>query len=281
LKKAVYIILCLVTFGAHAQEVTDTTKKVSIADTLKKDLFTAPDTVQHLHSNVRALIPPAALITYGISSFYIKPLRGWDRYIHKESVEHNIVLDSHIEDYFQYAPPILVYGLNLVGVHGKNTFVDRTLIYVMAQGMMSATLFTLKKSTHRLRPDQSDRLSFPSGHTSNAFAGAEFMSQELSGNSVYYGLLGYAFATTTGVFRIYHQDHWFSDVVAGAGIGILSTKAAYLLYPYIRNRLFKSAIAKDENKNLPPELKKKQPKNTLLLPSYQDGAFGMTFSMQL
>lgn len=47
----------------------------------------------------------------------------------------------------------LVYGLNLVGIHGKNTFVDRTLIFVMAEGMMSLSTFGLKKVTHRLRPD--------------------------------------------------------------------------------------------------------------------------------
>jgi len=281
LRKIILILFCIVNIKVYAQQ-TDSTK-VNIVDTLKKDLLTVPDTVQHLHSKFRSLIPPAALVGYGITSFYVKPLRRLDRYVHKEVVEHNIILDSQIEDYFQYAPVALVYGVNLVGVHGKNTFLDRTIIYVMAQSMLQLTLHTLKNSTHRLRPNEGDRLSFPSGHTGNAFLGAEFMSQELSGNSVYYGIVGYAFATTTGIFRIYHQDHWLSDVIAGAGFGILSTKAAYLLYPYIRNNLFKAGREKEKDKNKPQELKelkKKSPSNALLLPSYQQGALGLQFSMQ-
>ncbi len=274
MKNIIVVLLLLSFFNASAQVAGTDTARKNIVDTLKKDLFTAPDTVQHLRSKALSLVPPAALVGYGVASFYIKPMRRLDRYVFKEAQEHNFVFKRHFEDYFQYAPPVLVYGLNLAGVHGKNTFIDRTLIYVMAQGMMSFSLYALKHSTHRLRPDGSDRLSFPSGHTANAFAGAEFMAQELGGVSPYYSVVGYAFATTTGVFRIYHQDHWLSDVIAGAGFGILATKGAYLLYPYIRNALFKSKTS--ENKV--DEKHKDNMSSTLLLPSYQNGALGLTFS---
>lgn len=267
-------VLLLSSVGGFAQTLKTDTGKVNIADTLKKDLFTAPDTVQHLRSKALSLVPPAALVGYGVASFYIKPLRSLDRYTHAESQQHNFVLRSHIEDYFQYAPPVLVYGLNLVGVHGKNTFVDRTLIYVLAQGMLGASLYTLKHATHRLRPDGSDRYSFPSGHTGNAFAGAEFMAQELGGVSPYYTVVGYAFATTTGIFRIYHQDHWLSDVIAGAGFGILATKGAYLLYPYIRNALFKGNKAETDGNAKHQGIMH----SALLLPSYQNGSLGLTFT---
>lgn len=279
MKKSIYILFLLCAFKASAQ-VTDTTHKKNIVDTLKKDLFTAPDTVPHLHSKTAALIPPAVLVAYGVSNFYLPPVRRIDKWVYGEAIEHNVVPTSRLENFLQYTPMVSVYALNLVGVHGKNTFVDRTIILVMAQSMLQLSLYTLKHSTHRLRPDNSDRLSFPSGHTGNAFAGAEFMSQELSGKSVYYGVIGYAFATTTGIMRITHQDHWFSDVVAGAGFGILSTKAAYLLYPYVRNRLFKAGREKEKNKDV-PDLKRKEAKSSLLLPTYQDGAVGLQFSMQL
>ncbi|WP_121810241.1 phosphatase PAP2 family protein [Mucilaginibacter kameinonensis] len=280
-----YILLfsCL-TFNVFAQEnSSDTLRKVNIADTLKKDVLTAPDTVKHLHSKSITLIPPAVLIAYGASSFALHPLRRFDRYIYKEAGEHNFATRSHIENYLQYAPPVLVYGLNFAGIHGKNTFIDRTLVYVMAQGMLNISTFTLKKLTHRLRPDNSDYNSFPSGHTGNAFAGAEFMSQELGDNSAAYSVIGYAFATTTGVFRIYHKDHWFSDVIAGAGFGILSTKAAYLLYPYIRNNLFKAGREKEKNRSLPKEFQKKknQGSSSILLPSLNNGTLGLHFAMSL
>ncbi|MGY4536638.1 hypothetical protein ACVW0P_001045 [Mucilaginibacter sp. UYNi724] len=281
MKKALYIVLLFICFNATAQTVpTDTVRKVIIVDTLKKDLFTAPDTVKHLRSKTAALIPPAILVGYGLSSLALKPLQRFDRYIYKEANEHNFSTKKHYEDYFQYAPVVIVYAVNLVGVHGKNTFVDRTLIYVMAQGMMNLAVFGLKNATHRLRPNGSNNYSFPSGHTSNSFLGAEFMAQELNEKSVYYGIIGYTFATTTGLFRIYHQNHWFSDVVAGAGFGILSTKAAYLLYPYIRNRLFKAGRYKEQNRDVPYELKKEKKSSSILLPSYQDGVLGLQFAMQ-
>ncbi len=275
MKNIIVILLSLgCSFNTFAQVAGNDTAHKNIVDTLKKDLFTAPDTVQHLRSKALSLVPPAALVGYGVASFYIKPMRRLDRYVYKEAQEHNFVFKPHYEDYFQYAPPVLVYGLNLAGVHGKNTFIDRTLIYVMAQGMMSFSLYALKHSTRRLRPDGSDRLSFPSGHTANAFAGAEFMAQELGGVSPYYSVVGYAFATTTGVFRIYHEDHWLSDVIAGAGFGILATKGAYLLYPYLRNAIFKNKTSATKT----DEKHKENMSSTLLLPSYQNGALGLTFS---
>jgi membrane-associated phospholipid phosphatase len=47
-------------------------------------------------------------------------------------------------------------------------------------------------------------------------------------------------ATATGFLRMYNDKHWFSDVMAGAGIGILSTKIAYWLYPLLKNVIFKN-----------------------------------------
>jgi hypothetical protein len=281
LKKAIYIILCLFTLKAAAQQTpADTGKKVNIADTLKKDLFTAPDTVKHLRSKTWALVPPAVLIAYGTSNFFIKPVRRLDVSIYNDVNEDHPNFSHHPENFFQYTPVALVYGLNLVGIHGKNTFVDRTLIFAMAEGMMSIATFGLKKVTHRLRPDGSNYYSFPSGHTANAFLGAEFMAQELGDKSIGYSAVGYGFATATGILRIYNRDHWFSDVIAGAGFGILSTKAAYLLYPYLRNRLFKAGREKENNKDLPEELKKKDQRSSIVLPTYSNGMLGLQLAME-
>jgi len=117
-----------------------------------------------------------------------------------------------------------------------------------------------------LRPNKSDYLSFPSGHTGIACMGAEFLAQEYSSKSFAYSVIGYTFAATTGIFRLYNKDHWFSDVVAGAGYGILSTKLAYLVYPYIRNKVTHTD---------------KQGRKVSLMPTYQDGVPGLSFAMQL
>ena len=279
MKKAIYIILCLACFKANAQ-VTDTLKKVNIADTLKKDLFTAPDTVKNLRSKTWALVPPSVLVAYGASNFFFHPVRRLDVSIYKDINEDAPNFRHHPENFFQFTPVALVYGLNLAGIHGKNTFVDRNLIFVMAEGMAGLTTFGLKNVTHRLRPDGSNYYSFPSGHTANAFVGAEFMAQELGDKSIAYSAVGYGFATATGILRMYNRDHWFSDVVAGAGIGILSAKAAYLLYPYIRNRLFKAGREKEQNRDVPEELKKQPKSSSVVMPSYSEGIVGLHFAMQ-
>ena len=74
--------------------------------------------------------------------------------------------------------------------------------------------------------------AFPSGHTATAFVAAEFIQQEFKDASPWYGFAGYTVATATGTLRMLKNAHWFSDVVAGAGVGILTTKLTYLAYPF-------------------------------------------------
>ena len=68
--------------------------------------------------------------------------------------------------------------------------------------------------------------------------GAEFLRQEYKDVSPWYGIAGYVVATGTGFLRIYNNKHWLTDVAAGAGIGILSTKIAYWVHPFVDRKLF-------------------------------------------
>jgi membrane-associated phospholipid phosphatase len=65
--------------------------------------------------------------------------------------------------------------------------------------------------------------SFPSGHTTSAFAAAAAVSSETSrwwpGTRWVIGPILYAGAALTGVSRMYNNRHWMSDVLAGAGVG--------------------------------------------------------------
>ena len=117
-----------------------------------------------------------------------------------------------------------------------------------------------KKLTHRTRPDSSTDNSFPSGHTATAFVAAEFLHQEYGEKSVWISVGGYTMATLIGVSRVFNNRHWVSDVVAGGGIGILSTKAVYWLYPHLRKIVVKDNTA-------------------VLFPTYQNGNFGVYFAL--
>lgn len=264
--KVIIAVCCLFSFDVNAQMLTDTAKKVNRVDTVKKDLLTAPDTVKKLHSNPLSLIPPGVAILYGASSFFIKPVRNVDYYIHGRIERSNSGFNTNAETYFLFTPIVMVYGLDLIGVQGKNTFIDRTALLGLSGIFAEISDQSLKHLTHRLRPNGQDYYSFPSGHTTVAFMGAEFLAQEYSEKSPVYTVIGYTAAVTTGIFRMYNRDHWFSDVIAGAGLGVLSTKAAYLVYPYLRNALTH---------------KGKNGKSTMIMPMYQDGALGLSFSAKL
>jgi len=198
-------------------------------------VFKSPD----LKFNYKQLIIPAALITYGIIGIESDAIKNWNSEL-KEEVTENIDKKISVDDFSQYAPAAAVYALNLTGIQGKHKLKDRSIILATSYMIMAGTVFSLKSITHIQRPDGSNDNSFPSGHTATAFAGAEFLWQEYRDVSIWYGITGYVVAAGTGFFRMYNDKHWFTDVVAGAGIGILSTKAAYWLYPYLNKKLFKS-----------------------------------------
>ncbi|MCK3685077.1 phosphatase PAP2 family protein [Maribellus sp. YY47] len=159
--------------------------------------------------------------------------------VREELTEH---IDERltVDDFSQYAPFVSVYALNFAGVKGKNNFRDRTTILATAYLLMGTSVNILKSSTNNLRPDESSRNSFPSGHTATAFMGAEFLYQEYKDVSLWYGIAGYTIAAGTGFFRMYNNRHWLTDIATGAGIGIFSTKIAYWVHPFIRKTLFKS-----------------------------------------
>ena len=89
---------------------------------------------------------------------------------------------------------------------------------------MGGTVNILKQTGNIERPDGTSKNSFSSGHTATAFMGAEFLYQEYKDISDWHDITGYIVATGTGMFRMYNNRHWLTDVAAGAGIGILSTK---------------------------------------------------------
>lgn len=72
----------------------------------------------------------------------------------------------------------------------------------------------------------SDRQSFPSGHTTAAFAAAVSVTSEMKrvypGSTWIVGPVMYGSATMVGLARMYHNKHWASDVALGAAIGTFS-----------------------------------------------------------
>ena len=89
------------------------------------------------------------------------------------------------------------------------------------------------------RPDASDSNSFPSGHCALAFAGAELVRIQ---HGWAWGSAAYVCAIAVAGMRLYNDAHWFSDVLAGAGTGILCAQLSRLILP-LEKRLLKMDLA--------------------------------------
>jgi membrane-associated phospholipid phosphatase len=101
--------------------------------------------------------------------------------------------------------------------------------------LAGASVIIIKSLIGRERPFVSDNAfkfhpvnfkdktnSFPSGHTTVAFALATSFAREIRGtwDDVFF----YSLATTTAYARMHDNKHWLSDVVFGAGLGITATR---------------------------------------------------------
>lgn len=101
---------------------------------------------------------------------------------------------------------------------GPGTF--RAATYDIAQAVIIDNVYTTlaKKAVNRTRPDGSDNLSFPSGHTSSAVAMAT-VAQAHFGPKV--GIPAYLAAGFIGASRVQSNKHNLSDVIAGAALGYI------------------------------------------------------------
>lgn len=182
---------------------------------------------------------PGLLIAYGFAAIEYDALESPDKRLQHEIAENYPNFSTTAEDKLQHLPVAAVYALDLLGVKSKSGFMDRTGVLLISNTLTGISVDFLKDKTHRLRPSGANHRSFPSGHSANAFAAAEFMRREYQDTSPWFAYAGYTVAGTTGALRLMNNDHWFSDVVAGAGIGILSVEFAYISYPWLKKTVFK------------------------------------------
>lgn len=106
-----------------------------------------------------------------------------------------------------------------------------SLLAIESVVIAGAFTMVLKNITQGSRPNTGDRAltfyghrkktldsSFPSGHTTEAFAIASVFAEEYKDTS-YMAPIAYSLATLTACARIYDNKHWASDVVFGGAVG--------------------------------------------------------------
>ena len=135
-----------------------------------------------------------------------------------------------IDDYTQFFGPAMVVGLKLGGYEGRSDWPRLAVSAGLSYGIMALFVNGIKYTAKEMRPDGSTANSWPSGHTATAFVGASLLHKEYGlTRSPWWSVAGYGVATATGVMRVLNNRHWISDVMSGAGIGILSTELGYAI----------------------------------------------------
>ena len=189
----------------------------------------------------KAAIVPAVLIGYGAYTF-----NGGGFYTNQEANRdiHRLfpTYRTHVDNYLIFAPYLELAAVELAGIESRNDRINTGLLILKGELIMLSSTFIVKALSHEERPDGSDNLSFPSGHTAQAFLAASIVHAEFRHKSQWYGVGAYTIATSVAALRMINTKHWQSDVVAGAGFGILSAHLAYLTH---RNRWGRKAIGPD------------------------------------
>ncbi|WP_366186431.1 phosphatase PAP2 family protein [Flavobacterium ovatum] len=167
---------------------------------------------------------------------------------------------TQLDNVTVFVPMAQIYAGKLLGFEPKNNSKHQTISIITANVLTYVLVTGLKNTVKANRPDDSDQLSFPSGHSAIAFTNAALLFQEYKDSSIWYASSGFLFATATGMLRIANNKHYASDVLAGAGIGLATgflvsyynplqnlhfgkkNKGTALIYPQFGNQIGIGAI---------------------------------------
>lgn len=217
---------------------------------------------KHQKSFLKQSIVPLSLITTGLIINYSNGSFG------KENIQEKIqdrFPDFHTsaDEYLLFVPAIMMYTADLLKIESKNDVFTQTKYLAIAGIANNLITIGIKNLTKEQRPNDWVHYSFPSGHTSNAFVMATVLHHEFVDSSPWLAYSGYLFATTTGVLRVLNNYHWVSDVLVGAGIGIIVTDLVYRFEPLKNWNPFKNKKTK-----------------VVLSPTYTDNKYGLYANIQ-
>jgi membrane-associated phospholipid phosphatase len=167
---------------------------------------------------------------------------------------------SGADNIFPFVPIAQIYLGKTLGFEPKTNYRNQTMNILVANTATVVVVEIAKRIAKRERPDMSDNMSFPSGHSAVAFTNATLLYYEYKNSNFWYASSGFVFAATTGAFRIANNKHYASDVLAGAGIGMISgivfsnlttvhsfkiakkSKTTAFVYPQVGNQIGLGAI---------------------------------------
>ena len=212
--------------------------------------------VQHKLS-YKSFIAPAALLVTG--AFLLNSEINGDIQT-KSGRVFGTTFSSGADNIFPFVPIAQIYMGKSLGFAPKTNYRNQTVNILVANTASVIVTEIAKRIAKRERPDLSDNLSFPSGHSAVAFTNATLLYYEYKDSNFWYASSGFLFAGATAAFRLANNKHYASDVLAGAGIGMASgiifshvsplksfrvskkTNTTAFVYPQIGNQIGLGAV---------------------------------------
>lgn len=150
----------------------------------------------------------------GLASFADKPVREWMTQRQYLPPVLDKIGDLYVDHYW-------CFGISALGALGKGVqtgnYLEPFRYWAFSNVTTVGLTYILKYSIRRERPNSRNRYSFPSGHSSTAFATATMLQMWYGGSA---GIPAYALAALTAFQRMDDNQHWLSDVIMGTAIGI-------------------------------------------------------------
>lgn len=216
--------------------------------TLSAQMSSAPDSSAS-HNHARLFTPADAALAAGFVGLTVAmfPLdKSIARRLHHDTLQKGIL--DHGASAFELlsvpgayvlGPAVYLYGRYAHNAAAADLGLHSTEAIVLATGITGVLKGALGRSRPYVTRDSNphdftfgkgfvgeDRSSFPSAHTAVAFAAASSVTSELAhlwpGHTALVAPILYGGATLVAAGRMYHDKHWASDVVLGAGLGIFS-----------------------------------------------------------
>ena len=150
------------------------------------------------------------------------------------------------DNYSQYLPLAVMFGMKAAGVKSRDSWGRMFASDAFSAAIMAGVVESIKRTARVERPDGSDDRSFPSGHTATAFMAATMLAKEYGHISPWIGIGAYSVAAGTGMMRVANNKHWVSDVLTGAGIGIVATELGYYIADIILGNKGITIFSNDE-----------------------------------
>ena len=222
---AALVVAVSATTPAHAQASTDSIASPALPDTVKTPLLERI-TASRAYQMTFIGVP---LVVGGLI------VKGEDDHFRSLRNDYLPAFSRHLDDYMQYAPGVAMLGMKAFGVPSRSSWPRMLVSDAFSALLMGGVVNTLKQTTGVIRPDGSNNHSFPSGHTATAFMTATMLAKEYGHLSPWVSIGAYSVASVTGLMRMANNKHWLSDVLTGAGIGILTTELGY----YLADLIFK------------------------------------------